>query len=151
MGIARHLDPKPNSMRSLFMLLYFFYAVGHCCHAQKTIEYCANIGPVLFSFDKDSVSGSYLITVTPEPIEGKIKGTIKDGLLDAVWIDREGTGRIIFGFSGDRNRFSAFFNTKANPTNWTGTWRATSKDVLKDLPVKLQGRFYCEWKGTNKK
>lgn len=118
--------------------------LSYCCAGQKTIEYCANIGPVLLTLDKDSVRGSYLITVSQEPIKGKIQGTMKDGLLDAIWIDPEGSGRILFGFSSDKNNFSAFFNTVTNPSHWTGSWRASSKVTIKHLPADRQKGLHCD-------
>src|SRR5688572_17122523 len=99
-------------MKRLFPLV-LMCTVACRCSAQKTVEYCANIGPVLFTFEQDSVVGSYLITVTPTPVKGKIKGTMKGGLLDAIWIDTEGTGRMLAGFSNDKNHFSGFYNTSS--------------------------------------
>ena len=113
--------------------------------AQKTIEYCANIGPVRLTFDQDSVKGSYLITITTEPVKGIIKGKITNGLLDATWIDSDGTGRILFGFSSDKNEFNGFYNISGNPSHWTGSWRAANKTTMKDLSTDRQKNLRCEW------
>jgi hypothetical protein len=101
---------------------------------------------VLLTFDQDSVAGSYLITVTSAPVKGKIKGTLKGGLLDAIWIDTEGTGRILIGFSNDKNDFVGFYNTSNYPSHWMGSWRASNKMKVKELPADRQKGLHCDWK-----
>ena len=44
-------------------------------------EFCANIGPVSLTFDGATVAGRYRITVAPQPIDGTIKGSFKEGML----------------------------------------------------------------------
>ncbi len=131
-------------MKKLFLFI-LMCVLSNYTVAQKTIEYCANIGPVRLIFDKDSVKGSYLITVTKQPVKGIIKGRIQNGLLDAIWIDTEGTGRILFGFSSDKNEFNGFYNTAGNPSHWIGSWRASNKITMKNLPADRQKGLRCEW------
>src|SRR5688572_29921260 len=138
-------------MKRIFPLLLMCMMACLCSAQQKTIEYCANIGPVLFTFEQDSVVGSYLITVTSTPVKGEIKGTMKGGLLDAIWIDTEGTGRILIGFSNDKKHFSGFYNTSSNPSHWTGSWRASNKTIIKDLSADRQNGLHCDWKQFKQK
>jgi hypothetical protein len=137
------------TMKRIFPLVLM--GIMTCCCSAQTIEYCSNIGPVVLTFDQDSVAGSYLIAVTSTPVNGKIKGKTKDGLFDGIWIDDEGSGRILIGFSSDKNSFSGFYNTSSNPSHWTGSWRASNKTTIKDLPADRQKGLLCESKQYKQK
>lgn len=111
-----------------------------------TREYCANIGPVSLTFDGAMVTGRYRITVSPKPIDGTIKGSVEEGLLDATWTDSDGTGRIIFGFVSDLSKFGAFFNTLKNPNHWFDGWRGIEKSKLSEASAEQQRSLRCDWK-----
>jgi hypothetical protein len=112
-----------------------------------TYAYCASFGPVELTMNGDSVYGRYLITVTPEPIPGKIYGRISRGLLDGTWSDRDGTGRILFAFTTGYSRFTAVYNTSRNPSNWNdGIWKGVNKNFIDEIPEDKRKDFLCEWK-----
>ncbi|HYE74976.1 MAG TPA: MBL fold metallo-hydrolase, partial [Blastocatellia bacterium] len=113
--------------------------------SSTTREYCANVGPVSLTFDDTIVTGRYQITVSPQPINGTIKGTLKEGLLDAMWTDSDGTGRIIFGFISDLSRFGAFYNTQKNPGHWFDGWKAVEKSKISAASAEQQRSLRCDW------
>jgi hypothetical protein len=109
-------------------------------------EFCTDAGPVTLTIDGESVTGRYRITVSPQPKDGTIKGTLKEGLLDGVWADPDGKGRIIFGFASDFSRFTAIYNNRdKSPSHWFEGWMGISKTKIGDVPVERRQSLRCEY------
>jgi hypothetical protein len=131
-------------------LLVFLFLVTNELLGQnekKTLSFCTDVGPVELQFMGDSVRGSYRIMVVKEPFNGIIKGVFKEGLLDGVWIDPDGSGHILFGFTSDLNQFSAFFNNYKKPEHWFPyPWRGVTTTFLSTQPIDKRKDFRCDWK-----
>ena len=128
----------------------FLFLVSSLVSAQtqkKKLSFCTDVGPVELQFDGDSVRGSYRITVVKEPFDGVIKGKFKEGLLDGVWIDPDGSGHILFGFTQDLNQFTAFFNNYKNPSHWfPHPWRGATNTFVASETEEHKKIYRCEWK-----
>jgi hypothetical protein len=88
-----------------YYFLAFLFLVAILVRGQipsdKTLSFCSAVGPVELHFAGDSVLGRYRIAVVKDPFDGIIKGTFNEGLIEGVWIDRDGSGKIIFAFTSD--------------------------------------------------
>lgn len=110
-----------------------------------TYRYCTNVGPVELTIDGERVTGSYIITVTPADIYGKLKGSIRQGLMDGEWDDPDGKGRMIMAFTGDRSAFTAVFNAyKRDPDHWYSEWKAVRDEVYDTLSVEKKKQYSCK-------
>jgi hypothetical protein len=134
-----------------YTLLTFFTLVSILVTGQtrqiKTLSYCTNVGPVELQFAGDSVRGRYRIAVVNEPFDGIIKGTFKGGLIEGLWIDKDGRGKIIFAFTSDLSEFTAVFNNLKKPEHWFVTpWLALSTKVYSQATEERKRDFRCDWK-----
>jgi len=138
--------PYMNCGFLTFLSLVSILATGQSPQS-KTLSFCSDVGPVELQFAGDSIRGRYRIAVVKEPFEGIIKGTFKEGLIDGVWIDKDGSGQIIFAFTSDLNEFTAVFNNHKKPNHWFVTpWRAVSTTFYLDAPAESKRNFRCDWK-----
>jgi hypothetical protein len=135
-----------------YYFLTFLFPVSMLVAAQipptnETLSFCSDVGPVELHFAGDSVLGRYRIAVVKDPFEGIIKGTFNEGLLEGVWIGRDGSGKIIFAFSSDLNEFTAVFNNLKKPNHWFVTpWRAVSTTFYPQAPEESKRNLRCDWK-----
>jgi len=128
------------------LVLFFIFNGFANTHAQtksETISYCSDVGPVVLTFKGGDVSGTYIITVTPQPIHGTLTGTIKDGLFRGKWSDKDGVGDILLGFNPKLTRFNGIFNTAKDKTNWLNKWKGVRQDKLEDLEESKRKEFIC--------
>jgi hypothetical protein len=133
--------------RIAFILFLLSVAVAGYTQEKRTLSYCSNVGPVELILSGDSVRGRYRITVVKEPFEGVIKGVFKEGLLDGLWIDRDGRGHIIFAFNAELSEFTAFFNNLKRPDHWfVDPWRAVSTTHHASVSPEVKKRYSCNWK-----
>jgi hypothetical protein len=129
----------------IFLMLAADLVLGQT--PEKKLSFCTDVGPVELQFDGDSVRGSYRITVVKEPFNGVIKGTFKEGLLDGVWIDPDGSGHILFGFTEELNQFTAFFNNYKKPGHWFPyPWRGATPAFIAGESEERKKIFRCDWK-----
>ena len=129
-----------------FLLLVSTLATGQIPDP-KTLSFCSDVGPVELHITGDSVLGRYRIAVVKDPFEGIIKGTFNEGLIEGVWIDRDGSGKIIFAFTSDLNEFTAVFNNHKTPNHWFVTpWRAVSTTFYPQAPEERKRNLRCDWK-----
>ena len=129
-----------------FLLLASILVIGQTPE-NKTLSFCSDVGPVELQFAGDSIRGRYRIVVVKDPFEGIIKGTFKDGIIEGVWIDPDGMGRIIFAFSADLNEFTAVFNNLERPNHWFVTpWRAISTTSYPQAAEEIKRNRRCDWK-----
>jgi hypothetical protein len=129
----------------IFLILFANLAFGQT--PRKKLSFCTDVGPVNLQFEGDSVRGSYRITVVKEPFNGVIKGVIKEGLIDGVWIDPDGSGHILFGFTEDFNQFTAFFNNYKKPNHWfPHPWRGATPAFIANESEERKKNFRCDWK-----
>ena len=129
-----------------FLILVSILVNGQITHP-KTLSFCSDVGPVELHFAGDSVRGSYRIVVVKDPFEGIIKGIFNGGLIEGVWIDRDGSGKIIFAFTSDLNEFTAVFNNHKKPNHWFVTpWRAVSTTFYPRAPEGSKQNLRCDWK-----
>lgn len=130
----------------IFLLLVSILAIGQNPDF-KTLSFCTDVGPVELQFAGDSIRGRYRIMVVKDPFDGVIKGTFKDGLIEGVWIDPDGSGKIIFAFTSDLNEFTAVFNNHKKPNHWFVTpWRAVSTTYYPQAPEGSKQNLRCDWK-----
>ena len=133
-----------------YNFLIFLFLASHLVLGQTSknkISFCTDVGPVDLEFEGDSVKGSYRIMVVKEPFNGVIKGILKEGLLDGVWIDPDGSGHILFGFTQDMNQFTAFFNNYKNPSHWfPHPWRGATPAFVASESEERKKIFRCDWK-----
>jgi dienelactone hydrolase len=109
------------------------------------LRFCTNVGPVTLTIKGGTITGRYRLLVTPRPKDGTIRGVLKGGLLDAVWDDPDGTGRIIFGFASDLSRFTAIFNNHREPSHWfEGGWSGVSTTKLGEVSEERRRAVRCE-------
>ena len=123
--------------------------VGHSqqqSHSNRTLTYCTNVGPVEITIRGDSAVGRYLLTVTPELKKGIIKGTYSKGLIEGIWDDPDGVGRIIIGFNPDHTRFLAMYNTSKDASHWYNEWKGVAKDIYLQLNADQKRDLVCDWK-----
>ncbi len=74
------------------------------------------------------VIGSYHILgeVTDKPLEGALKGTVKDNVLRFTWSSDEGRRSGRFTISSDGQSFEGTYSATKNPDDTSGgTWKAT--------------------------
>ena len=129
----------------IFPFLVSILAFGQSSNHEK-IFFCSDVGPVELQFAGDSVLGRYRIAVVKDPFEGIIKGKFKDGLIEGVWIDRDGSGKIIFAFTSDLNEFTAVFNNHKKPSHWFVTpWRAVSTTFYPQASAEKKRDLRCGW------
>ena len=134
-----------------YFLITFLFLVSNIVAGQtadqKTLSFCTDVGPVELKFSSDSVRGRYRITVVKEPFDGIIKGTFNEGVIEGVWIDPDGSGRIIFAFTSDMNEFTAVFNNHKKPSHWFVTpWRAVSTTFYPRASEERRKDLSCDWK-----
>jgi hypothetical protein len=134
-----------------YCLITFLFLVSNIVSGQttdqKTLSFCTDVGPVELKFSADSVRGRYRITVVKEPFDGIIKGTFNEGMIEGVWIDPDGSGRIIFAFTSDMNEFTAVFNNHKKPSHWFVTpWRAVSTTFYPQASEERRKDLSCDWK-----
>ena len=148
MGSLGLFKSYPALMKYTFPLLLFLVAHVTSGQAQKTkMSFCTDVGPVELQFDGDSVRGSYRITVVKEPFNGVIKGKFKEGLMDGVWIDPDGSGHILFGFTKELSQFTAFFNNFKNPSHWFPyPWRGATTAFVANESEDGKKMYRCDWK-----
>ncbi|MEJ1241609.1 hypothetical protein WBG78_25905 [Chryseolinea sp. T2] len=112
-----------------------------------TYKYCTNVGPVELTIDGESVTGKYVITVTPADIYGKLTGAFHNGLMEGEWDDPDGKGRMIMAFTGDRSRFTAVYTAyKRDPDHWYSEWKAVSVPVYDTLSPEKRKSYSCRAK-----
>lgn len=129
-----------------FSFLVSILAIGQTSN-YKTLSFCTDVGPVELEFAGDSIRGRYRIMVVKDPFDGIIKGTFKEGLIEGVWIDPDGSGKIIFAFTSDLNEFTAVFNNHKKPNHWFVTpWRAASTTFYPLAPEEKKRDLICAWK-----
>lgn len=136
-------------MKTAFILILCLVSVNLYSQSgsnPRKISYCSAVGPVELTFDAGKVSGTYIITVTPEPIPGTLTGTIEKGLLRGKWSDKDGIGDIIFGFDPTLSRFHAIYNTAEDASNWYNQWQGISSNLMTTLSAHEQKRFICSTK-----
>jgi hypothetical protein len=124
------------------LLLIFLLSCSVLSGAQSatpgtTYHYCTDVGPVSLTIDDTSVSGKYKIVVVSEPFEGELNGILKNGLLEASWTDKDGTGRIIIGFGEQLKQFTAIYNSRKNPSRWYSWIGVLSSEVTFDQKQTL--------------
>jgi hypothetical protein len=130
-------------------VILFLLSIATAGYTQetRTLSYCSNVGPVELIVSGDSVIGRYRITVVKEPFEGVIKGVFKEGLIDGLWIDKDGRGHIVFAFNAELSEFTAFFNNLKRPNHWfVDPWRAVSTKYYATVTPEVKNRFSCNWK-----
>ncbi|MGA0557517.1 hypothetical protein ACO2Q8_12745 [Larkinella sp. VNQ87] len=137
------------------MKMFFFVllagALSHPVAAQtkpapsRTLQFCTSVGPVDLTLKGDSVTGRYLLTVTPDRKRGIIRGTLHQGLLTGTWDDPDGIGRIIFGFNPGMTKFIAIYNTARDSSQWYNEWKGILKAEVYSLPEAQRRTFSCEW------
>ena len=87
-----------------------------------------------------------MLTVTPELKKGIIKGTYSKGLIEGIWDDPDGVGRIIIGFNPDHTRFLAMYNTSKDASHWYNEWKGVAKDIYLQLNADQKRDLVCDWK-----
>jgi hypothetical protein len=109
-----------------------------------TRSYCTNVGPITLTFGAEKVTGRYRISVKNPADEGTIEGTLKDGLLTAIWTEEHSSGRILIGFSSDYSRLYALYTSNANPSHWWGQWHGMTKDAADKLTGPQRAELRCD-------
>jgi hypothetical protein len=110
------------------------------------IRYCTNNGPLALTFSGANVSGQYRILTVKDPIDGTLEGTLRDGLIDGTWRDRDGSGRIIIGLTADREQLQVLYNNHRRPSHWfPGSWLGERRErVLKPASPDQERKLVCD-------
>jgi imidazolonepropionase-like amidohydrolase len=108
-------------------------------------EFHTTAGPLQLTITGATVTGKYRISVLPKPEEGTFAGTLKDGLVDAVWTEPGKSGRLLLAFTADFSRFHAVYNAGNRPEHWFGDWIGVNAKNLDAAPAELRARLRSDW------
>jgi len=108
--------------------------------------FATNYGPITLRFDGEKVTGRYRISVKPQPDEGTITGTFRDGLVDGAWREEKSGGRILLAFSRDFRAVNILYTSEGRSDHWNGEWTGLNETALATAPAEVRARLRNDWK-----